>query len=330
MNSLSAWVNTPVTRLVVILSAFVVGYFCPHLSAYSSWISVLIVVMLLLTFIKMRWDQLALRKSHFVLALANMGLPLLAWFILKALGYELLAQMALFIGLTPTATAAPVIMGFMGGNVGFVMTGVVVSSLVMAVFIPLVLPFCLGVGSLGASGGSLSMMLSIAKSLGLVLGLSFVGGQLIRFFWPTSVKIAKKADFPQFLLWAVVLTLIAASGSAFVRSHGSLGKEIFIQMAAVALGTCILSFVVGYFLGSKGLKRESSQCLGQKNTALTIYLALEYANPLIALAITFYTVFHNLWSALHIQLVAWQDHKNLKSPAPSLLKKEEAEAFDEE
>ena len=48
--------------------------------------------------------------------------------------------------------------------------------------------------------------------------------------------------------------------------------------------------------------REGSQCLGQKNTTFTIYLALAYTSPVVALGPTFYVLWHNLWNS-------WQLHR---------------------
>jgi BASS family bile acid:Na+ symporter len=55
-------------------------------------------------------------------------------------------------------------------------------------------------------------------------------------------------------------------------------------------------------LGGREYPREASQSLGQKNTTLTIYLALAYANPLVALGPTCYVIWHNLWNS-------WQLHR---------------------
>ena len=52
----------------------------------------------------------------------------------------------------------------------------------------------------------------------------------------------------------------------------------------------------------KEFPREASQALGQKNTAFTIYLALTYASPLVALGPSCYVIWHNLWNS-------WQLHR---------------------
>lgn len=72
----------------------------------------------------------------------------------------------------------------------------------------------------------------------------------------------------------------------------------------------MLNFLLGYAVGGKGLRRESSQTLGQKNTSLTIYLALIYANPLAALGPTFYVFWHNAWNALQLYLHARKNNND--------------------
>ncbi len=56
-------------------------------------------------------------------------------------------------------------------------------------------------------------------------------------------------------------------------------------------------------IGGREFAREASQSLGQKNTSFTIYLALTYANPLVALGPTCYVLWHNLWNS-------WQLHQS--------------------
>ncbi|MEG2248861.1 MAG: hypothetical protein RSB88_08120, partial [Akkermansia sp.] len=57
--------------------------------------------------------------------------------------------------------------------------------------------------------------------------------------------------------------------------------------------------------------RECSQSLGQKNTTLTIFLAMIYApSPIAALGPTFYVLWHNLWNA-------WQLHRHALNKSQS-------------
>ena len=71
-------------------------------------------------------------------------------------------------------------------------------------------------------------------------------------------------------------------------------------IAAVSLVLCLLGFITGRIIGGKRLFLESSQSLGQKNTTLTIYLALTYASPAAALGPAFYVIWHNSWNAYQL------------------------------
>ena len=66
------------------------------------------------------------------------------------------------------------------------------------------------------------------------------------------------------------------------------------------MGICALNFLLGAWIGGKEFRREASQALGQKNTTFTIYLAMVYANPLVALGPTFYVLWHNLWNSFQL------------------------------
>ena len=73
-----------------------------------------------------------------------------------------------------------------------------------------------------------------------------------------------------------------------------------LAIAAVSLVLCVCNFWFGRLVAPKRLRRECSQLLGQKNTSLTIYLALHYANALVALGPIFYVIYHNTWNAWQI------------------------------
>jgi BASS family bile acid:Na+ symporter len=74
------------------------------------------------------------------------------------------------------------------------------------------------------------------------------------------------------------------------------------KIALTTAAICAASFALGRVIGGREFPREASQSLGQKNTSFTIYLALTYANPLVALGPTCYVLWHNLWNS-------WQLHR---------------------
>ena len=76
------------------------------------------------------------------------------------------------------------------------------------------------------------------------------------------------------------------------------------QIDTISALVCIANFAIGWWIGGREFRREASQALGQKNTTFTIYLALTYASPLVALGPTFYVVWHNLWNSWQLHLAA--------------------------
>jgi BASS family bile acid:Na+ symporter len=105
-----------------------------------------------------------------------------------------------------------------------------------------------------------------------------------------------------FYLWMGALFLITANASHFLlnqwHAEGAANLRLLGQLALTAAVICTVNFALGWKLGgSGGVAREVSQSLGQKNTMLTIWIALMYANPLVALGPTFYVLCHNSYNA---------------------------------
>lgn len=286
--------NKALLRTGGILAAFIIGYFLPQLKSLEWMIRWLIVLMLFTTFLKVSFREMKIQRKHLVVLSANVILAMVLWGVFKVAGYGNLAVMAFFVAITPTASAAPVIMGFLKGNVEFMITMVVVSTVGIGCVLPLLMPVAIGHSAPGLIG---DMILSVATLLLLPLALALI----VRTFYSGTQKMAVFLGKFQFPLWVVNLTLVSASGSAFIRQHDEITAEVFIEIAVLSAAICAINFGLGYLIGRPNLKRECSQSLGQKNTALTIYLALTYATPLAALAVTFYVVYHNIWNAVQIQ-----------------------------
>jgi hypothetical protein len=89
------------------------------------------------------------------------------------------------------------------------------------------------------------------------------------------------------------------TGQVFVSSTQFVAGLIvgFTQGWELSLVICATNFIVGYLIGRPQYGLECSQALGQKNNSFTVYLALTYANPLVALGPTIYVLWHNLWNA---------------------------------
>jgi BASS family bile acid:Na+ symporter len=124
----------------------------------------------------------------------------------------------------------------------------------------------------------------------------------VRKLYPPAREWPKKTKTATFSLWSITLFIIAAIAADFFKKNPEISLWIVGETALIALIICAVNFSVGYLLGEKGLRHEASQSLGQKNTTLTIYLALVYAGPLAAMGVISYVLWHNSYNAIQFFL----------------------------
>ena len=277
-------------RPMMIFIPFLLGICFPaahHLNWLIRWA---LIFMLYMVCLRLRPRELRPTREHLKLVCANILLGVLPYCILHFLGYETLALAAFFVGITPTANAAPVVMGFLHGRVGFVVTGFVMTNAAIALALVFLLPLVTGNRSLDFVG-------DVAMTLLFVIGFPAVLALITRIVRPQAQEWPARAQTLSFSFWSLCLFIIAADASNFFRNNPGTSWRILIGIALVSLILCILNFGIGYRLGGHRLGRECSQALGQKNTTLTLFLALNFVNPLVAMGPIFYVLWHNSYNA---------------------------------
>jgi BASS family bile acid:Na+ symporter len=274
-------------RALAIVVAMGCGVLLPGLSAYAGWIRWILFAMLFLGFSGMPLHRLRPEKAHLRLLLAWPIFMALGWLVLLPFGRD--AQLAgLLVAATPTATAAPVITGMLGGDVGFVSVAFLGSNLIGAVLLPLLL-------SIAGAGQIPSTLPFLFQTLALVLiplGLSAALRGLA--LAQPALRQLRRLSFP---LWLAALVLASAKTSEFLRSHPETGARTVLAIAGGSALLCSLHFLVGRSIGGKDRALEAGQSLGQKNTMLTLWLGLSVFGPVPALGPAFYVLWHNIWNA---------------------------------
>jgi BASS family bile acid:Na+ symporter len=246
--------------------------------------------MLFITFLQIRFSRKSLTVSHVYLLIANFIMGFAGLGIGWLLGNRDIMLAAFFAGITPTATAAPVIVGFLRRKVEYVVIAFLLTNVVIAAFLPVLLPWVLDVTTDG-------IYLHVAQSVGLVVFAPMLAAWVLRKVHHQSTHWPSKLRNVSFGMWVLALFLITANASDFFRQEVSTEPLILVKIGLVSMLVCTLNFLLGAWIGGKEFRREASQSLGQKNTTFTIYLAMVYANPLVALGPTFYVLWHNLWNS---------------------------------
>ena len=270
------------------------GALVPAAHVWAGVIRLLVMTMLFFVFLEARPSWAAYRRSHAVLLGANLGIGFAGWGLGWIVGGRDVAA-AFFAGITPTAIAAPAIVSFLRGRVDYVVAAFFLTNLVIAALLPLLLPFVLGRATPHAFA-------AVAQSVGLVVFTPLVLAWIVLWLHPAAAGWPARRRNLSFGIWVTAIFLTTANASDFVRRQESTPLGVLAQIAGVTLAVCVAGFVLGRWIGGREFPTEASQSLGQKNTTFTIYLALSYATPLIALGPTCYVIWHNLWNS-------WQLHR---------------------
>jgi BASS family bile acid:Na+ symporter len=210
------------------------------------------------------------------------------------------ALAAFFAGIAPTATAAPVVVSFLKGRVDYVIAAFLVTNLLIAALLPALLPLVLGEATPG-------VFVHVLGSVGLVVFVPLGAAWLLRTVRPQAVDWPQHLRNLSFGMWVLALFLITSNAAFFLHSHPELPPAVLVRIAVGTLVVCVVDFALGRVIGGRLFPREASQSLGQKNTTLTIYLAMTYATPLVALGPTCYVVWHNLWNSWQLHRAALSD-----------------------
>jgi BASS family bile acid:Na+ symporter len=286
---------TGLTRTAAILSAIILGALIPQAHALAWAIRWLVMAMLFLVFLQTRLSRSALTRSHLVLFVVNVALGFAGWGAGWLIGGRDLALATFFCGITPTAIAAPVIVSFLRGRVDYVVAAFVLTNVGIAALMPVILPIVLGRATPEAFA-------QVSGTVGVVVFIPMALAYLIRALYPGATQWPTRLRNASFGMWVTAIFLITANASDFIRAHTDAPLPTLLKTAAASLVVCIVSFATGRVIGGREFAREASQSLGQKNTTFTIYLALTYASPLVALGPTFYVLWHNIWNS-------WQLHR---------------------
>lgn len=277
-------------RTFALLLALGGGVLVPQASAALPAVRWIIMGMLFLVFLQTRFSRESVQRSHALLLAANFAIGALGYFAGAACGDHNVALAGFFAGITPTAAAAPVIMRFLRGRVDYVITSFMLSNLTVAALLPLLLPWVLG-------RPTPDLFSHVMGTVALLVFVPLGAALVLRRVYPPASAWPSRLGTASFAAWNVSLFIITANASYFLRHQTEVPARQAWIVASLSAAVCAVSFAVGQVIGGKMFSREASQSLGQKNTSFTIYVALTYTNPLVALGPTCYVLWHNLWNS---------------------------------
>jgi BASS family bile acid:Na+ symporter len=250
----------------------------------------LLFAMLLFTFCKISFKDIRFHPAHIWLLLIQLIGSIGLYYILLPFD-AVIAQGAMLCVIVPTATAAAVITGLLGGNVGFLTAYVLFCNVAVAIVAPVYF-------SLTGVHEELSFMQSVwyicQKVLPILLCPLLVAG-VLRYLTPKIHKAIMSIPKIAFYLWVAALVVVTGNIVKFMLQQNSADYRAEIGLLIVSLILCCLQFLVGRRIGRRyGDAISAGQGLGQKNTILAIWMAQTYLHPLTAIAPAGYILWQNI------------------------------------
>ena len=275
----------------------------PYIHGFVSFITPwLIFAQLLLTFCKIDFKELKPKLWHLWLLLIQGFLCVLA-----AAALLLVPMGELSVGIwegmmvcliCPTATAAAVITGKLGGNAATLTTYTLFSNLLGAIMVPLVFPLVEPHEGLTFWSAFLKIL---SKVFPLLLAPFFVA-LFLKHYLKTLHRWLMEHSGMAFYIWAFALALVMGqTARSLINSDASAWL-----VALGGLFTCVVQFFFGKRIGSMYNDRISAgQALGQKNTVLAIWMAAAYLHPLATIAPGSYVLWQNIINSYQL----WKKRK---------------------
>lgn len=268
---------------------------------------------LLVTFCKVDFHQMRPHRWHIGILLAQLlliaaNVAVVLWLKSFSLNtphstlYEILlfeALLTCIIG--PSASAAPVVVGKLGGNISTMTTYVLISSFASALLIPLVFPML----EQAVHVDFFNAFLIILQKVSMVLLLPLVLGWLIQHYAkPLQQRIVAMPNL-SFYCWAVSLSITSGITVKNIV-HSSAPLTLLLAIAATTLVLCFVQFVIGRGVGRHlGEEVNAGQALFQKNTALSIWVAYMYLSPVASIGAGCYVLWQNIINSFEL----WQYRK---------------------
>jgi BASS family bile acid:Na+ symporter len=261
----------------------------------------LIFLMLLVTYCKMEPRDLKFGHFQLVLLVAQLALAFIFYFLLVPVGHNIACGVFICV-FVPTATAAPVITGMLGGSITKVATYSLLCNLVAAFTGPLILA---AIGD-HPEMTFLESFTKICKSVMPLLLMPMLTAFFLRAVWRKGHDFMATNQSLSFYMWAVALLIVVGSSISkiILICKESAEPSLFWEIAGLlvfSLITCLSQFAIGKRIGHHyGDTISGGQSLGQKNTVLAIWLALAYLNPIASIAPAAYVAWHNIVNSYQI------------------------------
>ncbi len=286
-------------RSLILPLAVLFGFLC------HQWCTTLVVFVpyLIFTILLLNFTAVEIRKLQ-LLHMTGMNIALLLFQIVVSLGGylltkvlggdEIIAQGILIAIICPVAASSVVISCYLGANRETVTAHVILGNLMVAIVAPIFFSF-IGVQQ---QMPFLESFWLILKRVSPIIAFPFFLALGFQMWIPAANAFINRFKGYSLYIWALALAITLGQTINFIFVHGGENRQSIIILGIVSVLICAVQFGVGKLIGHKyGDTVAGGQMLGQKNSALGIWMANIYLFPLASVSIALYSIWQNLFNS---------------------------------
>lgn len=264
-------------------------------TVFSFLVPYIIFGILLLTFTAVDIRRLRMTWLDVWLMLFQIVVSLGSYLVLMWAGASHVVAEGVLIGvLCPVASSVAVISCMLGANRETVTAYTIIGNLMVAVVAPVYFSFI-------GTHQELPFMESfwiILRRIGSVIGLPFFVAWALQLWLPKANDWLKRYKGLSFYLWSFALLFTLGQTIDYIFLHGEGNWANIAWLGVAALVFCAVQFGFGKWLGHRyGDTISGGQLLGQKNTAMGIWMGNYYLTPLASVFMAFYSVYQNVFNS---------------------------------
>lgn len=270
-----------------------VGLVSWRITAPYGWLAPWIIsAMLFFAVLNMPPSAAAPRPKHLLLFVLQLAIGGTLYFILSAWDHVIATSLFMCF-LAPAAAAAGAMTSLMDGDTGFATGYTIVTHGLICLVAPFLLPLLDSHSQLPFWTLSGQIALLVIRMVMLPIVLAW----LVRGAMKSMGKTPHPPKKLTYLLWLSSLLFILGKSVSFVLKEGSEQVGLLIASFAVGLLACAIQFTLGSHLARRiGVEEVACrQSMGQKNTALTLWLCITFMHPLVAPGIAGYIAWQNFF-----------------------------------
>lgn len=243
----------------------------------------LIFLMLFLAYCKIDPKELRPRRWHLILIVIQLlETVFAAWWCIAHRDSQWLplAEAMLAVFVAPMAAVGAVVTQKIGGNAATATTYTVISSLFTAIAVPTVYPLV----EPGIGISFIALFLKILSRVFPTIIFPLVLALILRWYMPKVHQwVCREAKDKSFYLWAICTMVNTAQIiRCIVNTEDSM--NILLSIIVVIGVIVALQFYIGKQVGSRYNDRfAAGQGLAQKNTVLSIWIAMTFLSPTAAI-----------------------------------------------